>query len=207
MPQMLAQLPPMIATMQSMRLMILTMHSTMSGIFGQMDEQSTNTTAMGRAFDTAKDDDSFYLSADIFKNKDFQRILNVFVSPDGKAARMLITQSGDPATPEGIARVDPIKSAAEEALKATPLEDAKIYLSGTAAMTKDIVDGSRSTDLIVAGVAALCLIFIIMLMMTRSLIAAFVIVGTVALFLGASFGLSVLVWQYLSARNYITWCL
>ena len=158
MPQMLAQLPPMIATMQSMRLMILTMHSTMSGIFGQMDEQSSNATAMGRAFDTAKDDDSFYLSADIFKNKDFQRILNVFVSPDGKAARMLITQSGDPATPEGIARVDPIKSAAEEALKATPLEDAKIYLSGTAAMTKDIVDGSKY-DLLIAGVAALCLYF------------------------------------------------
>ena len=196
MPQMLAQLPPMIATMQSMRTMILTMHSTMSGIFGQMDEQSTNATAMGRAFDTAKDDDSFYLAADIFKNKDFQRILNVFVSPDGKAARMLITQSGDPATPEGIARVDPIKSAAEEALKATPLEDAKIYLTGTAAMTKDIVDGSKY-DLLIAGVAALCLIFIIMLMMTRSLIAALVIVGTVALSLGASFGLSVLVWQYL----------
>ncbi|WP_343574254.1 RND family transporter [Mycobacterium sp.] len=196
MPQMLAQLLPMIETMQSMRTMLLTMHSTMAGIFGQMDEQSTNASAMGRAFDTAKDDDSFYIAADIFKNKDFQRILKVFVSPDGKAARMLITQSGDPATPEGIARVNPIKSAAEEALKATPLENAKIYLSGTAAMTKDVVDGSKY-DLLIAGVAALCLIFIIMLMVTRSLIAALVIVGTVALSLGASFGLSVLVWQYL----------
>jgi RND superfamily putative drug exporter len=196
MPQMLAQFPPMIATMQSMRTMMLTMHSTMSGIFGQMDDQSTNANAMGKAFDTAKDDDSFYLAPTVFKNKDFQRVLDVFVSPDGKAARMLITQSGDPATPEGISRVDPIKSAAEEALKATPLEDAKIYLTGTAAMTKDVVDGS-TYDLLIAAVAALCLIFIIMLMMTRSLIAALVIVGTVALSLGASFGLSVLVWQYL----------
>ena len=49
----------------------------------------------------------------------------------------------------------------------------------------------------IAGVAALCLIFIIMLIMTRSFIAALVIVGTVVLSLGASFGLSVLVWQYL----------
>ena len=48
----------------------------------------------------------------------------------------------------------------------------------------------------IAGVAALCLIFIIMLIMTRSSIAALVIVGTVALSLGSSFGLSVLVWQY-----------
>jgi RND superfamily putative drug exporter len=49
---------------------------------------------------------------------------------------------------------------------------------------------------LIAGIAALCLIFIIMLIITRSLIAALVIVGTVALSLGASFGLSVLVWQY-----------
>ena len=36
----------------------------------------------------------------------------------------------------------------------------------------------------------------IMLIITRSFVAALVIVGTVALSLGASFGLSVLVWQY-----------
>jgi RND superfamily putative drug exporter len=63
-------------------------------------------------------------------------------------------------------------------------------------MTKDIVDGSKY-DLMIAGVAAVCLIFIIMLIMTRSFIAALVIVGTVLLSLGASFGLAVLVWQYL----------
>jgi putative drug exporter of the RND superfamily len=196
MPQMLTLMPPMIMTMQSMRTMLLTMHSTMSGIMGQMDETSKNATAMGRAFDNAKDDDSFYLAPAIFNSKDFKRVINVFMSADGKAVRMLISQTGDPATVEGISRVDPILSAAEEALKATPLEDAKVYLTGTAAMTKDIVDGS-TFDLLIAGVAALCLIFIIMLMMTRSLIAALVIVGTVALSLGASFGLSVLVWQYL----------
>jgi RND superfamily putative drug exporter len=195
-PQLLTQFPPMIATMQSTRTMMLTMHSTMSGIFGQMEDNSDNATAMGKAFDKAKNDDTFYLPPDIFKNKDVKRIIKVFVSPDGKATRMLITQKGDPASPQGISRVDAIKTAAEEALKGTPLENAKIYLTGTAAMAKDIVDGSKY-DLLIAAVAALCLIFIIMLIMTRSFVAALVIVGTVALSLGASFGLSVLVWQYL----------
>ena len=41
------------------------------------------------------------------------------------------------------------------------------------------------------------LIFIIMLLITRSVVAAAVIVGTVVLSLGASFGISVLVWQHL----------
>jgi RND superfamily putative drug exporter len=99
-------------------------------------------------------------------------------------------------SPEGVARVDAIKTAAEEALKGTPLEDPKIQLAGSTAMVKDVIDGT-TYDLLIAGVSAACLIFIIMLLMTRSLIAALVIVGTVVLSLGASFGLSVLVWQYL----------
>ena len=116
--------------------------------------------------------------------------------PDGKAARFIISQRGDPATPDAIARVDKIKTAAEEALKTTPLEDAKIYIAGTASTFKDFRDGSKY-DLLIAGVGALCLILIIMLIITRSFVAALVIVGTVALSLGASFGLSVLIWQYI----------
>jgi RND superfamily putative drug exporter len=196
MPQMLDQFPPMIESMQSTRQMMLTMHSTMSGIFSQMDDSTENATAMGKAFDASKNDDSFYLPPDVLNNKDFQRIMKIFLSPDGKAARMLITQRGDPATPEGISRVEPIQIAAEEALKGTPLETAKLSLAGTAAGVKDLVDGSKY-DLLIAGVAALCLIFVIMLIMTRSLVAALVIVGTVAMSLGASFGLSVLVWQHI----------
>jgi putative drug exporter of the RND superfamily len=193
-PQFLIQFPPMIEIMKTMRTMMLSMISTMSGTFGEMDENSDNATAMGKAFDHAKNDDSFYFPPDIFKNADFKRAMKVFVSPDGKAVRMFISQKGDPASPDGVARIDPIQTAAEEALKGTPLEDSNIYLTGTAAMVKDLVDGSKY-DLMIAGIAAICLIFMIMLIMTRSFIAALVIVGTVLLSLGASFGLSVLVWQ------------
>jgi RND superfamily putative drug exporter len=199
-PQMLEFFPPMMATIQSTRTMMLTNHSTMSGTFAETDDMSQNATALGKAFDAARNDDSFYLPPEIFKNKDFQRAMNSFLSPDGKAARFVISHRGDPATSKGIARIDQIKSAAEEALKGTPLASAKIYLAGTATTFKDWQDGSKY-DLLIAGIAALCLIFIIMLIITRSFIAALVIVGTVALSLGASFGLSVLVWQYIVGIN------
>ncbi|ORV45153.1 hypothetical protein AWC02_14285 [Mycolicibacter engbaekii] len=195
-PQMLTTFPPMIETMETMRTMMLTMHSTMSGIFEQMDEMSDNATAMGKAFDESKNDDSFYLPPEVFQNPDFKRAMNMFFSPDGKAVRMMISHRGNPATAEGISHIDKIRVAAEEALKGTPLEDAKIYLGGTASLFKDMHDGSNY-DLLIAGIASLCLIFIIMLLITRALVAALVIVGTVALSLGASFGLAVLFWQYL----------
>jgi RND superfamily putative drug exporter len=195
-PQILMQFPQMIAIMQNMQTMMYTMHSTMSGTLGAFAEGNDNATAMASAFNQAKNDDSFYLPPEIFERDDFKRVMEIFLSPDGKSARMLISQKGDPATTEGMARVDPIRTAAEEALKGTPLENSNIFLTGTAATAKDLVDGSRY-DLLIAGVAALCLIFIVMLIMTRSFIAALVIVGTVVISMGASFGLSILLWQHL----------
>nr|WP_205267543.1 RND family transporter [Mycolicibacterium sphagni] len=195
-PQILAQMPPMIAIMESMRDMMLTMHATMSGTFGQMDESAKNANAMGQAFDASMNDDSFYLPPEVFQNKDFQRAMDAYLSPDGKAARFIISHKDDPASPAGIGSVPKIRTAAEEALKTTPLEGSQIFIAGTAATFKDFSDGSKY-DLWIAAIGALCLIFIIMLLITRSLIASLVIVGTVALSLGASFGLSVLVWQYM----------
>ncbi|WP_232022071.1 RND family transporter [Mycobacterium basiliense] len=194
MPQMLAQLPVQIATMKTMKTMVLTMHSSMSSLYDQMDEMSENSTAMGKAFDAARNDDSFYIPPEVFDNPDFKRGLKMFLSPDGHAVRFIISHDGDPATPEGIAHVEPIMKEAKEAIKGTPLEGAKIYLAGTASVYKDMRDGSK-WDLMIAGIAAASLILIIMLIITRSLVAAMVIVGTVLLSLGASFGLSVLVWQ------------
>jgi putative drug exporter of the RND superfamily len=196
MPQMLALLPPMIATMKSMKTTMLTMHSTMAGLQDQMAATQKNATAMGQAFDASKNDDSFYLPPEVFDNPDFKRGLKMFVSPDGKAVRFIIAHEGDPATAEGISHINAIRNTAFEAIKGTPLEGSRIYLGGTAATYKDMQEGS-DFDLLIAGIASLCLIFIIMLILTRSVIAALVIVGTVLLSLGASFGLSVLIWQHI----------
>ena len=196
MPQMVAMMPEMVATMKTMKTMMLTMYQTQKGMQDQMAALQDNSSAMGEAFDASMNDDSFYLPPEIFDNEDFKRGMKNFISPDGKSVRFIISHDGDPLTPEGIERIDRIKQAAKEAVKGTPLEGSKIYLAGTAATFKDMQDGSN-WDLIIAGIAALALIFAIMLIITRSVVASAVIVGTVVLSLGASFGLSVLLWQHL----------
>ena len=74
-------------------------------------------------------------------------------------------------------RLGTCSKAAYEALKGTPLEGSKIYLAGTASIYKDLSDGN-TYDLLIAGIASLCLIFIIMLIITRGVVASAVIVGT-----------------------------
>jgi putative drug exporter of the RND superfamily len=195
-PQVVAQVPPMIAISKTIRDLFETMHATFSGMLDQMQRMTGTATVMGQVFDDAKNDDMFYLPPDAFDSPDFQRGLQLMVSPDGKAARMFITHSDDPATPAGIGSVDAILQSAKSAVKGTPLADAKFYLAGTAATYKDIQDASFY-DLLIVAVAAVVLIFAVMLVITRALVAAMVIVGTVVLSLAASFGMSVLIWQYL----------
>lgn len=195
-PEMTKLMTPMLTMMKSMHTMMLSMHSTMAGMQDQQAAAGTKGNPEGRAFDAAKNDDSFYLPPEVFDNPDFKRGMNMFISPDGKAVRFIISHLGIPATPEGIAHVDAIRNAAFEAIKGTPLENAHIYIGGAAAMAKDMKEGS-TYDLMIVAVGSLILIFIVMLVLTRALIAAAVIVGTVALSLGASFGMSVLLWQYI----------
>jgi RND superfamily putative drug exporter len=195
-PQLAASLRPQLEQLKSTKQMMLTMYQTQKGMQDQMTAMQENQSAMGDAFDAARNDDTFYLPPEIFDNKDFKRGMKNFISPDGHAVRFIISHEGDPATAEGISHIDAIKQAAKEAIKGTPLEGSSIYLAGTAATYKDMRDGSFY-DLLIAGISAVTLIFIIMLIITRAVVAAAVIVGTVLLSLGASFGLSVLLWQHI----------
>jgi putative drug exporter of the RND superfamily len=196
MPQMVAIMPAMIQSMKDQKQMMLNQYQAQKAQQDQTMAMQDNATAMGDAFDAAKNDDSFYLPPEAFDNADFKRGIKLFLSPDGHAVRFTIIHQGDPLTEEGTSRIEPLKTAAEDAIKGTPLEGSKIYLGGSAAMYKDMQQGANY-DLLIVAVAALILIFLIMVILTRAVVAAAVIVGTVVLSLGASFGLSVLLWQHI----------
>ncbi len=193
-PQLTALLPQTIASMKVSRDLALASYNSQKALLDQMQATNDTALAMGESFDQAKNDDLFFLPPEAFQNPDFERGLKMFLSPDGKSTRMFITHEGDPATVDGIARVDNERKAAQEALKMSSLSNAKIHLGGVAATYKDMSDGARY-DLLIAVVSSLTLIFMIMLILTRSVVAALVIVGTAGSSIAASFGISVLLWQ------------
>ena len=195
-PEQMALLPEQIAIQERNKELAQRNYATQTGLFEQAAEALKNADAMGQAFDEANDDSTFYVPPEVFENSEFKRGMKLFLSPDGKAARMIITHDTDPATPKGISHIDPIRQAAQEALKGTPLAGSSVYIGGTASSFKDARDMAKY-DLTIVIVAAISLILLIMMFITRSVVAALVIVGTVVLSLGASFGLSVLIWQHL----------
>ncbi len=193
-PQMVQQFGPIIATATTMQHTLQTIHSSFDGLIQQMQQMTDTATAMGEAFDASKSDDYFYLPPEVFANPDFQKGLKLFLSPDGKAARLIVTHDVNPASEAGISVVDDQLTAAHEAIKGTALANADVYLTGTAATYRDVQAGAKY-DTMIAAFAALTLIFIVMLIITRALVASMVIVGTVVISLGAAFGLSVFIFE------------
>ena len=151
---------------------------------------------VGNDFDKSRSDDFFYIPHEGFDNEDVKTGMKLMMSPDGKAARFIVTHEGDAMGPEGVEHVEQFPGAITTILKETSLAGARVYIGGSGSNDKDIEEYATS-DLLIAAIAAFVLIFLIMLFITRSLVAALVIPGTVAFSYAGAFGLSILVWQHL----------
>ncbi|BBZ41269.1 MMPL/RND family transporter [Mycobacterium conspicuum] len=171
--------------------------------YGQSSLQSTQTgqtyfdqVNVGLDFDQARSDDFFYIPHEGFDNDDVKTGMKLLMSPDGEAARFIVTHEGDANGPDGVQHVEQFPTAITVALKETSLAGARVYIGGSGSTNKDI-KGYAASDLLIVAIAAFVLIFLIMLFLTRSLMAALVIPSTVAFSYAGAFGLSILVWQHL----------
>ncbi|MBS9533603.1 RND family transporter [Mycobacterium sp. M1] len=195
-PQMVSELNLMVDDQVALRALIV-------NTYGPADIQAENTDQtfddminVGNDFDASGSDDFFYIPHEAFDNEDIKTGMALMMSPDGKAARFIVTHEGNAMGPEGIEHVERFPDAIKIALKETSLAGAKIYIGGSGSNNRDIAQYAKS-DLLIAAIAAFTLIFLIMLIITRSLVAALVIPGTVAFSYAGAFGLSVLIWQHL----------
>ncbi|GFG71352.1 MMPL/RND family transporter [Mycolicibacter senuensis] len=195
-PELVTQLNIMADDQIALRSLIVNTYGPSSIQAANTDQTFDDMINVGNDFDASRSDDFFYIPRPAFDNEDIKTGMELMMSPDGKAARFIVTHEGNAMGPEGIEHVEKFPDAIKIALKETSLAGSKIYIGGSGSNNKDIQQYSRS-DLLIAAIAAFVLIFMIMLVITRSLVAALVIPGTVAFSYAGAFGLSVLIWQHL----------
>ncbi|WP_194163704.1 RND family transporter [Mycolicibacterium sp. P1-5] len=196
MPQMVAQLKITRDETQQLQAIVVDSYGPAHLQATQTDQTFDDQINVGNDFDKSRSDDYFYMPREAFDNEDVKTGMQLMMSPDGKAARFVITHEGNAMAPEGIDHVDAFPDAVKAALKETSLAGSKIYIGGAASNNKDIKEYAAS-DLKIVAIAAFVLIFLIMLVLTRSLMAAIVIPGTVAFSFAGAFGLSIMLWQHL----------
>jgi putative drug exporter of the RND superfamily len=195
-PQMITQLKIMTDQTEALQAVLVNSYGPSHLQSTQTDQTFDDMINVGNDFDQSRSDDFFYIPREAFDNEDVKTGMTLMMSPDGKAARFIVTHEGNAMGPEGIEHVEAFPEAIKSALKETSLAGSRIYIGGAASNNKDIKEYAAS-DLLIVAIAAFVLIFLIMLFITRSLMAALVIPGTVAFSFAGAFGLSVLVWQHL----------
>src|SRR5260370_34688470 len=94
MPQLVGLMPNMVENRKAMKTTMLTMYSTQKGLQDQQNEAQKNSSAMGKAFDASKNDDSFYLPPETFNKAEYRKVIKNFLTKDGHAVRFIICHDG-----------------------------------------------------------------------------------------------------------------
>jgi len=132
--------------------------------------------------------------------------LGFFISADQKTTRLFVTLDHEPYSATSLDAVTSMRQQARFALSKTPLQDAQILSTGSAAFFDDIRTLS-SHDFKTIIIAVLIGIFIVLALLLRSIVAPTYLIFTVLLSLLATLGLTTFVFQIVGGQPGVAWWL
>ncbi|CQA06722.1 membrane protein mmpL1 [Mycobacteroides abscessus] len=172
------------------------MQSLFHATIAQLEPMINPMVDMGKAFDNAKNDDFFFMPPESFNTKDFQTGLKFMMTPDGKGARILIYHQGEAMSPGGIDQIQRAEAAAHEAIKGTSLSNVDLLVAGASANYRDVQAFSMN-DILTMMLATFGLVFLIVMVITRTLAGSVIVLITVVLSFLGSLGLAAFIWETL----------
>lgn len=119
-----------------------------------------------------------------------------FISPDRSTARLDVVMDDDPYGIPAIERIDEVRATARSTVEGTSLADAEVLVGGPTALQTDAW-ASVNTDIRLVGPIVVVLIWFILLLLLRSLVAATYLIGSVLLSFLSALGISVVIFQNL----------
>lgn len=138
----------------------------------------------------------FYLPPSSLKDERLASAAGIFMSPNGHTARIFVLGETDAFGQAAMERSGEVLDAVRTGLKDTTLTNADV---GSAGMSPALADLEKSSqdDFQLVALAALAAVFLVLLLLLRSIVAAGVLLASVALSYASAIGLAVLVWQVL----------
>ena len=147
----------------------------------------------------------FDLPPQIMTRDEFKKGAQIFLSPDGHAARYFIQSALNPFTTEAMDQIDKIINAARSAQPNTELSDASVGVAGVPSGLKDTRD-YYNNDINFIVIATILIVFLILVVLLRAVVAPLYLIGSVLLSYLSAMGLGVLVFQIILGQ-YLHWSL
>ncbi len=196
---------------------VLTGFQTMGGQINQLSDGLTKSadglnevskglnSAQNYLSDVSKQkQNGFYIPKDVLESDDFAEALDTYLSKDRKVMTMDVVFNKNPYSNKAIERIPEIKDAVKRAIKDTKLENAKVAVGGVSSMQNDLDtiskgDYSRTVVLMLGG------IFIILIILLRSLIMPLYLIGSLILTYYTSMSISEMIFINWLGYTGISW--
>jgi RND superfamily putative drug exporter len=138
----------------------------------------------------------FYVPPQVLTGDDFKKVAAVFVSPNGHAVRYLIQTDLNPFSTAAMDQVNAITDTARSAQPNTALANASISMAGFPAANRDLRD-CYNLDLQFIMIATIIIVFLILTLLLRALIAPIYLICSVVVSYMAAVGIGVIVFQFI----------
>ena len=131
-----------------------------------------------------------------FDDERFALAEGLFISADGRSARMVVVGATDAFGNASIDRTEELRETTELALADGPLAGSTVESAGMPSSLADIRSLSNA-DFLMVALVALLVVLVILLVLLRSVVASVFLLASVVLSYASAIGLGVLVWQVL----------
>jgi RND superfamily putative drug exporter len=138
----------------------------------------------------------FNVPAQILATDDFKKAAQIFISPDGHAARYLVQSAINPFTTAAMDQVNAITAAARSAQPNTELSDATISVAGVPTGLRDTRDYYNG-DIRFIVLATVAIVFLILVALLRAIVAPLYLIGSVLISYLSALGIGVIVFQFI----------
>ena len=197
------------------------MYSQISGMAGQVNELEIGLTTasngakkINQGLGTANNyltglknsaaADTYYVPKDVLKSKEYQKAEDSYLSQNKHAVKFTIVLNENPSSLSAMKTVENIQSLVNKSIKGTSLSGAKVALGGQTAYIND-TRNVASKDFIRTTIIMLTGILLALMLITRSILQPFYILGTLLLAYIMSLDITHLISKAFLDQSMLTW--
>nr|WP_247738359.1 MMPL family transporter [Lactiplantibacillus pentosus] len=147
---------------------------------------------------------TYYVPKSTLKGKTYKSALKAYMSGNNHATKMTIVLNENPSSKSAMNKVTAIQKQAENSLKGTALDGATIAIGGQTSETND-TQSIASSDFIRTAAIMLVGILIALMVITRSVLQPFYILGTLLLAYIMSLSITRMLSSWFMGQDMLTW--
>lgn len=148
--------------------------------------------------------DTYYVPKSTLKGKTYQTALNSYMSSNYHATKLTIVLKDNPSSKAAMNKIAAIQTQAQNTLKGTSLDGSTIAIGGQTSETND-TQSIASSDFIRTAAIMLVGILLALMVITRSVLQPFYILGTLLLAYIMSLSITRMLSSWLMGQDMLTW--